>query len=163
MRGTFTTAKFADRAAFTSQRPLEVLVSQNAFVDGGLDWMWAALLGRHRTEAGTIADHLDAGRIVVGNGSAAVTPSDTRLNGSETAQAAMDAGFPRLDGVVEDGARFHRVTFRATFAEDQANFDWLERGVVSAQGVLIDRSVQDQGRKAPGSIWTLEAALDLAG
>jgi hypothetical protein len=32
---------------------------------------------------------------------------------------------------------------------------------VSAQGVLIDRTVADQGRKVLGAIWQLEAALIL--
>jgi hypothetical protein len=45
----------------------------------------------------------------------------------------------------------------------QAPFDWQERGVVTAAGVLIDRAVRDQGRKVLGAIWQVEARLRLDG
>lgn len=177
--GTFTTTKFEDRAAYVEQRPSGVLVSHNSFVAAGLDLMWRILLGQERNDQGGLSDHLGKGRLIVGNGNAPVQEADERLVGEETAWAELDDGYPRRDGMVtvnepdddndtepdndEDDQpyRAYRVTFQATFGEEVANFDWLERGITSVQGVLIDRSVEDHGRKAAGSVWTLNAALDL--
>lgn len=154
MRGTFTTVKYADRLAYAAGRPADVLVSHNAFVTVGLNWMWQVLAGLVRNEQGLMSDHLGKARLIVGNGDTPVQPTDERLAGQDTAYAELDQP-PAVTGRL--------ITFRATFAEDAANFDWRERGVTSVQGVLIDRSVADQGRKAPGTIWTLEAALELDG
>jgi hypothetical protein len=82
-----------------------------------------------------------------------------RVAGSFTTMVTVNAD--ELDEPEATPRRACRVTFQATFGEEAANFDWLERGITSVQGVLIDRSVEDHGRKAPGSIWTLNAALDL--
>jgi hypothetical protein len=172
LAGTFTTTKYADRAAYLERRPSGVLVSRNAFVAAGLDLMWRILLGQVRNEDGGLSDHLGKGRLIVGNGDAPVQEADERLAGEETAWAELDDGYPRFDGMVTVNeaeldepeatpTRACRVTFQATFGEDVANFDWLERGITSVQGVLIDRSVEDHGRKAAGSVWTLNAALDL--
>lgn len=175
LRGTFTTVKYADRGAYLERRPSGVLVSHNHFVAAGLDLMWRILLGQVRNEDGGLSDHLGKGRLIVGNGTAPVQEADERLAGEQTAWAALDDGYPRLDGMVtvtepsepvetepaEPPERACRATFQATFAEEAANFEWLERGVTSVQGVLIDRSVEDHGRKVPGSIWTLSLALDL--
>lgn len=170
--GTFTTTKYADRADYLERRPSGVLVSRNAFVAVGLDLIWRILLGQERNDQGGLSDHLGKGRLIVGNGNAPVTEADERLAGELTDWAELDDGYPRLDGMVTVNGddldepettpqRACRVTFQATFGEEKANFDWLERGVTSVQGVLIDRSVEDHGRKAAGSIWTLNAALDL--
>jgi hypothetical protein len=65
-------------------------------------------------------------------------------------------------GHVEDGGRVaHRVILSATFGSEAANFEWLEHGVRTPDGRLLDRTVEDMGRKAPGSVWTLDAVLDL--
>lgn len=166
--GTFTTTKYADRGAYLEHRPSDILVSHNRFVAVGLDLMWRLLLGQVRNEDGGLSDHLGKGRLIVGNGDAPPTEADERLAGEETAWAALDEGYPRLDGMTtiseageDPPVRACRVTFQATFGEDAGNFDWLERGITSVQGVLIDRSVEDHGRKAAGSVWTLNASLDL--
>lgn len=157
MRGTFVTSKFEDRAALEAASPYETRVSTNAFVDAGLRWMWQVLTGEVRNEQGGLSDHLGKGRLIVGNGATPVERSDERLAGDLTAYAELDDGFPRIERT-DDGIM---LVLRATFAEQVANFDWRERGVTSVQGVLIDRAVQDQGRKAPGTVWTLQAELEL--
>jgi hypothetical protein len=43
----------------------------------------------------------------------------------------------------DEGLDAVEIVFAATFGETDAIFDWGERGVVSAQGILIDRSVAD--------------------
>jgi hypothetical protein len=59
---------------------------------------------------------------------------------------------PLLDGPV--------VTLRAVFGEQEANFEWRQRGVV-AGGELVDVDEGDFGRKAAGAVWTLEVPIEL--
>ncbi len=58
--------------------------------------------------------------------------------------------------VAEDGT----VKLVGTFGEEQANFDWRSRSILLADGTEIDRVEEDQGRKAQGSVWTLEAEVE---
>lgn len=163
MIGTFVTAKFVSRADYERNAPTEVLTSTNRFTDAGLMWMWQMMSGQLRNADGTVTDHLGSARLLVGNGSREFEGTDQRLVGPDTAQAELDPGMPTIVGMVQgdEGRDACRIVFRATFGEDAANFEWAERGVVSAQGVLLDRSVEDQGRKVLGQIWTLEASLDI--
>jgi hypothetical protein len=160
--GTFITTKYASRADYEQFAPCGVHICRNDFTVSGLAWMWSVVLGELRNEQGGLSDHLGKGRIIVGNGDAPWTEAQERLTGDQTAYAELDDGYPRQDGMTPtDEGRAYRVTFQATFGEDIANFDWAESGVTSVQGVLIDRSVSDRGRKAQGSVWTVNAALDL--
>lgn len=163
MIGTFTTRKYNCRSDFEAGRVEDEVVSTNRFTNVGLEWMWKQMAGIHRGADGKLLDHLGAARIVVGNGTVGFTPSDTRMLGDQTDQADLDMGYPKVEGpiVLPDEEEAYRMVFRATFGEQQAIFDWQERGVVSAQGVLLDRSVMDQGRKVLGAVWQIEAALDL--
>lgn len=103
---------------------------------------------------------LEGATLVIGNGQQAEGHRDEELAGEFTAEAPIseveDVGEVQVDGELR-----HRVILRAIFGEDTANFDWNERGVRLADGTLVDRKVQDQGRKVQGSVWTLEAVLDL--
>jgi hypothetical protein len=149
VKGTFTTLKYQDGEL------LETLVCHNDFTNVGHTWMWQMMAGNLRDPTdGTLTDHLGAARIVVGNGPRMFMAGDERLDGPQTDQAGLDEGYPRVEGSV--------ITFKSTFGERQAVFDWQERGVVTAQGVLIDRAVADQGRKVLGSVWVVVAELELA-
>lgn len=163
MRGVFTTTKYDSRAAFERGDVADELVSRNSFTNVGLQWMWQMMAGQFRDADGTLTDHLGAARIVVGDGSRPFDLRDERLAGEETAQAALDPGYPgvALQAPGEDGHAAGVITFLATFGEDQAIFDWQERGVVTARGVLLDRAVGDQGRKVLGAVWQLRADLFL--
>lgn len=156
MRGTLITRTFNSRSDFERDAASGLYVSHNNFTAVGVEWMWNMMLGNHRNEDGTLTDHLGSARLVVGDGDAPMAVSDERLAGDQTAQAELDG--PVAVTLAEGIAR---ATFRATFTEQEANFDWAERGVVTAQGVLLDRAVGDQGRKVLGAIWTLEAQLEL--
>jgi hypothetical protein len=163
MIGRFTTVKFDSRAAFERGDVAETLVSHNRFTNVGLKWMWDMMAGQLRDADGTLNDHLGSARIVVGDGSSPFDLRDERLAGENTAQASLDAGYPtvNLQAPGDDGRGHSVISFLATFGEDQAAFDWQERGVVTAQGVLLDRAVQDQGRKVLGAVWQLKADLFL--
>ena len=71
-------------------------------------------------------------------------------DGERSAQAPAVA-------TVQDGT----AILHAEFASQEANFEWRTREVRSAQGVVIDREDEDGGRKAPGSVWSLEVQLEL--
>lgn len=166
MIGRFITRKYVSRRAYAAGHSYEVLESHNDFTNAGLQWLWKMALGQLRSADGTLTDQLSSARIVVGNGAAPFTGTDGRLAGDQTDQADMQAGYPRFDGMVDDGDAdgepdAAQVTFRAIFGEQQGIFDWQERGVVTAQGVLLDRAVTDQGRMVLGSVWEVEAALML--
>jgi hypothetical protein len=166
MIGTFVTTKYDDRAAFERREASDILVSRNRFTLVGMEWMWNMMIGNLRSSDGTLTDQLASARLLVGNGDAPVAFTDDRLAGGETAQAELDAGFPGIARVATeepDVPDAVEITFRATFGEDVGAFDWQERGVVTAQGVLLDRAVRDQGRKVLGAIWQLEARLRLDG
>lgn len=164
MIGTFTTFKYDDRAAFERREASDILVSTNRFTVAGMTWMWNMMIGNLRSSDGTLTDHLANARVLVGNGDRPMAFTDERLAGDLTAQAGLDAGFPTVAAIEGDeGMDAVEVTFRGTFGEDQAVFDWQERGVVTSAGVLIDRAVRDQGRKVLGAIWQVEARLRLDG
>lgn len=157
MRGTFVTSKFPDRAAWIAQRPSQVQASRNSFTLNGLELLWRILTGQERNEQGGLSDHLGKARLIVGNGQTPANPADVRLAGTQTAYAELDENYPQIQRLDSGVA----LILRGTFGEQAGNFEWRERGVSSIQGQLIDRAVADQGRKAAGSIWTLEAALEL--
>lgn len=162
MIGKFTTRKFQNRPALEAGRPSDVAVSYNRFTQVGLNWMWEMMAGNLRDpQDRTLNDHLGSARLLVGNSSQPFAYGDTRLAGDQTAQAPLDEGFPLVQPYDNGDTQGVQLLMRATFGEQDAAFDWQERGVVTAQGVLIDRSVQDQGRKVLGAIWQLEAALIL--
>jgi hypothetical protein len=98
----------------------------------GIDLLWYVLSGQS-------TDSLDGGSLCVSDG-------------AQKAEAPFDAA-PIVDG--------GQIKVSATFGEQVANFDWLERDIISAGGVVLDHQEQDRGRKAEGSVWTLDAALEI--
>lgn len=163
MIGTFTTTQYNSREEFERGEVSGLHISRNRFTIVGMEWMWQMMTGQLRNEDGTLTDALSQARIIVGNGDADFSFADTRLAGGETAQSPVTTmAFERraLGGEVPDSVEFVAL---ATFGENEAAFEWQERGVVTNQGVLIDRAVSDQGRKVMGAVWQLEARLTLTG
>lgn len=78
-------------------------------------------------------------------------------DGRQSASAPFDSGFPQHEQQAA-GARAH---VEATFGENAANFDWKERQIVAKDGTVLDRTVEDHGRKAAGSVWTLRHSIEL--
>lgn len=96
--------------------------------------------------AGQSDDTLEGGRVLIADGE--------EEEGRQEAAAVIDsATIDVVDGLV-------RLTLVARFGPDVANFDWRVREVRTAQGVALDRVVEDQGRKAPPTTWTTVAELD---
>lgn len=168
MIGVFTTTQYDSRRDFCERRPSGIHVSRNHFTEVGVQWMWSMMAGLLRQPDGTLSDHLGSARIVVGNSDLSYLPNQERLQGDQTAQAGLDGGFPTISTELlaepdDLSLPVGSITFRSTFGETEANFDWREQGVVSAQGVLIDRAVGDGGRKVLGAVWQTEAILELSG
>lgn len=75
-------------------------------------------------------------------------------DGSQTAEAQLDEGFPKLS---EDAKS---IVFQATFGPEEANFEWQGEGI-SIDGKRVEWEERDAGRKALGATWTVEIAIDL--
>lgn len=103
------------------------------------------------TPAGTarlaelLAEDLKGGAVIV-------TDGDNEPGETQTARAS-------IADVQVDGST---VTVRATFDEQDGNFDWRARRVATSSGVIVDLEVSDMGRKAAGAVWTVEATLEVA-
>jgi len=98
----------------------------------------------------------DNARIGVGDSTTAADATQTDLLGTNKAYKGMDAGYPTY------GSN-QKIVFRATFGDDEANFDWNEWVVDngSAAGVTLNRKVDNMGTKTQGS-WTLEVSITLS-
>lgn len=147
MIGTFTTRTYATRADWIARRESGVYVARNAFTTVGMTWMWRRMVGM-------VPDTLAEAEIVVGDGLSGFVGTEEALTGENQDRAGLTVP-PEIVG--------SRIVLRSTFTERQANFDWMERGIVVPSGVLIDRSVADQGRKVFGAVWDVEAELELVG
>lgn len=88
----------------------------NILCTAGITRMLSLLIG-----AGGQAFTNTYARLGVGNGTTAVTAADTDLSGASKLYHGMDATYPSVATNV--------VTFRATFADAEANFAWNEWGI----------------------------------
>lgn len=70
-------------------------------------------------------------------------------DGKKSARASVEKS------EVDDGV----LKLVATFAADVANFEWRERRVVASNGNVIDKAVEDGGRKAAGAVWQCTVEL----
>jgi hypothetical protein len=94
--------------------------------------------------AGEEEDSLKGGTMVVSDG-------------QDSASAVLDE-FPFVN-TNEQGETV--LTVSATFASEVANFAWLAVEVVTAGGVVVDRTEGFRGKKASGSEWSISADLVL--
>lgn len=147
MKGSFTTLKYRSRRDFNDGRFYCASYSHNDFTNVGYEWMWRRMVGE-------VEDSLAGAFIVVGDGGGLFTGGDVQLQGQQQASRPLDAGFPMVEGA--------KITFQATFGERDGAFDWMERGISTPGGVLLDRAVADQGRKVFGAVWVVQAELELA-
>jgi len=92
----------------------------------------------------------------VGDGTAAHSPSQTDLQGTNKLRRQCDTGYPLRSANV--------VTWSATFGVNDANFAWQEAAVFNAAsgGQMLCRKVQSFGTKTAGTVWILTYQLTLS-
>lgn len=133
------------------KEPYEILEFEgNCLLNEGINEIWKLLMGES-------ANHFDAAnsQIGVGDGTAAEDPTQTDLQGLNTAYKGMDTGYPSISG--------NTITFKATFSETEANFAWEEITVKHASSAInLNRKVQNMGTKASGTIWTATLEITLS-
>lgn len=118
-----------------------------ALTTAGVNFLAQAAIGQ-----GTPFNSTNA-RLGVGSGNNAFVASQTDLQGSSKLRKAMDAGYPTVTPPV--------VTFKSTFAPEEANFAWHEWGIFNAAtgGVMLNRVVESNGTKQVNQTWVLEVKV----
>lgn len=121
-----------------------------ALTTAGINYIAEAITG-----LGTPFDQTNA-YIGVGNGIVVFDESQTDLQGDSKIRKALDGGYPIVNPP--------SVTFRATFAPAEANFDWQEWGIFNAGsgGVMLSRVLESNGTKQDNQTWVLEVAVTFA-
>lgn len=120
----------------------------NVFLNSGIDNIWTLVAGG----TATAYDNTNA-RIGVGDSSGAEDATQTGLQGTSTAYAGMNSGYPNF-------GTNQQIVFRSTFSGADANFSW-EEITIDNGSVNLDRLVQSLGTKASGTEWTAELQLSI--
>jgi hypothetical protein len=99
--------------------------------------------------------------LAVGDSNTAAADTQTGLQAvTNKLYQAMDTGYP-----VVGAAADKKVTFRATFGSDDANFAWEEWSVANGDSDSADnlnRKVASLGTKSAGSSWQLTVEISAA-
>jgi len=106
----------------------------------------AEIIAARLIDEGTPYDEGNA-YIGVGDSSAGFDAEHSDLQGSNKEREGMEGGYPSRDDA--------ELTFRATFGEDDANFEWEEWGIFNddTAGTMLNRVVEDNGEKVQGHVW----------
>ncbi|RLB79798.1 MAG: hypothetical protein DRH17_13165 [Deltaproteobacteria bacterium] len=128
-------------------------VHGNVFLIEGVNFMWNCI------KNGSCSPPFDEANshIGVGDGTDPEDPSQTGLTGTNKYYKKVDTGYP----VVSD----NKITFRATFGADEANFTWNEWTVANGAGdeyTNLNRKVESLGTKSQGSTWVIEVELSIS-
>ena len=118
------------------------------------DFVAADVIGESVTEFNNANANLGVGGGAGAN--TAFAAAQTDLQGASKTRKAMDATYPSRATNV--------LTFRATFATGDANYNWLEWGVFNASsaGVMMSRKQEDLGTKTSAATWQLTATITLS-
>ena len=115
--------------------------------EAALDFIAGAISG-----TGTVFNSTNS-FIGVGNSSAAFSADLVDLQGVSKFRKGMEAGYPIVNGST--------ITYKAIFADPEANFAWNEWGIFNAAsgGVMLCRVVQANGTKLPNQTWIYEVQV----
>lgn len=118
-----------------------------ALTTAGLNYLSQAAIGQG------IPFNAANAHLGVGSGNTAFAAAQTNLLGSNRFRKGMDTGYPTIVAPV--------ITFRSTFAPNEANFAWNEWGVFNAAngGVMLNRVVESNGTKQSNQTWVLEVEI----
>jgi len=131
----------------TFEMPLE-----DVFLNEGINAIWTLVCGGTET-----AFNNANARVGVGNSNAAESPTHTGLQGTSTAFAAMESGYPTFGSG-------QKATFKGTFASGQGEFAWEEFTVDNGAtpNKNLHRKVTSKGTKPSGETWILTIELSLS-
>lgn len=113
--------------------------------NAGRDFIAQDIIGESVTEFNNASAHIG-----VGDSTTAFAVAQTDLQAATNKlRKAMDATYPTRSGNI--------LTFRATFANGEANFAWQEWGVfnAAAAGTMLNRKVESLGTKQSTQSWQL--------
>lgn len=126
--------------------------AQNIILDSGANEMLKLISG-----TGGSAFNAANSNIYVGTDDTpeSAAQSGVLATGSNRAYAAMDTGYPVVNG--------RQVIYRASFGDTSANFAWKEAAIVNGTGanaIAMNRKVANLGTKVSGT-WTLQITISL--
>lgn len=147
---TWAITKYADEEAARRDEPYEVTHFEgNYFSYDGMRQFWEIVRGE-----GSTPYSYNVAYIGVGDSSAEESNSDTALQGTNQARAAID-DVPAI-------STYRYCTYTATFGSGVANFAWREFGLFNAStgGTMLNRRAADQGNsKTSGQVWKVTLRL----
>lgn len=164
----FVIRKFhGDEAWEPDAEPYDVVVTDNAFANGGISCLWQALLGNGTATAGQALTYFSNGNAAIGVGDSttafAATQTDLQASTNKL-RIGQNATYPLHSDGTGSGAT--SVVFQSTFGTSQANWSWEEIGVfnsaTAATGRMLNRKVQSLGVKTSSSSWQASATLSIS-
>ncbi len=125
---------------------------EDVFLNEGINAIWTLVCGGSET-----AFNNSNARVGVGNGTATEDATQTGLQGTSTAFAAMDTGYPTFGSD-------QKAMFKGTFGDGQAEFAWEEFTVDNGAtpNKNLHRKVVSKGTKPTGETWVLTIELSLS-
>lgn len=124
----------------------------NLLLNTGIDEIWDLVTAA----AGATAFDNGNAHIGVGDSATGADPTDTDLKAvTNKKYNPMEATYPLSTS--------QKVTFRSSFADGDANYQWNEWGVCNASGSdkMMNRKVEDLGTKTSGT-WQLTVEITLS-
>jgi hypothetical protein len=150
-----------DIDAGRAPEPYETVeVPYNGLLKAGITMLLGRLIGGF--DADFPAYSSGNAYIKVGNSTTAFSSGQADILGASSGQAAMDAGYPLVQALVNEAPG---AVWRATFGTTEANFAWEEIGVkngsgfISATTVVLNRRVQGLGTKVSTATWTVTLTI----
>jgi hypothetical protein len=152
----WTIEKFADEEAYKIGKSYEVSkFDGNVMLNAGITVLLQLLA---TNDAPNQYNNANAQIGVGDTPTPAADPSQTGLQAPvNKAYAGMVIAYPT---VVDQ-----TVTFKASFAAGEANFNWREFVVINsatADTIALNRKVENQGTKIVGQVWEITLAITLA-
>lgn len=127
-------------------------IEGNVFLIEGVNFLWRIARG----DTGLTPFNEANSYIGVGDGTTPASSSQTGLLGTNKYYKKVDSGFPMITD--------NKITFRATFGGDEANFAWNEWTVANGSSdtaVNLNRKVETLGVKSSGATWVFQVELSI--
>lgn len=145
------------------------VVEGNLITLEGMKTLWKCI-----TQSSDSFNYFDQAntRIGIGNGSTPATINDTDLNGSSKVYQSLVANGISYDDEAGSTASGNSasITLKAQFDGTTANYEWNEWGIFNGDKsqvsptvpvVMLNHKVESMGIKVNGSVWVVEARIQL--